>query len=258
MWTFTTDGFYSIVCKPGDAHLTVRARRAGDLDRLRQRWLPTLGPTILGKGTDYPARATCGRRELGDALLAMALDIDYPNFKSRLAETLGADHVAAAHRVWTALRGLEEPDADADQPPRGMRPAYGGVVVDVAGRQVLLREPQHHFGGYVWTYAKGRPLAGEDAWTCAQREIREELGCEVGAPRPIPGWFTGDTSATMFFLCVHARDVAAPEVDETASVRWVGWDEAEALIRLTTSRTGRARDLAVLQAARRLLQGGGR
>ena len=36
MWLFTTVGFFSVVQKPGTDKLTVRARVAPDLDRLRR------------------------------------------------------------------------------------------------------------------------------------------------------------------------------------------------------------------------------
>ena len=57
MWLFTTFGFFSIVQKPGQRHLCIRARSAADLDRLRARYLPALGPIETGTGTDYPHRA---------------------------------------------------------------------------------------------------------------------------------------------------------------------------------------------------------
>ena len=50
--------------------------------------------------------------------------------------------------------------------------AYGGVLIDPSGR-VLLREPTGHFGGYAWTYAKGRPDPGESPSDAALREGRE-------------------------------------------------------------------------------------
>lgn len=254
MWIFSQDGFFSIVRKPGDGDLTIRARCAADLDRLRERWLPTLGPTIHGGGTDYPVRARCAPRQLGDALLAMALDLDYPNFKDRLAATLGELHVQAAHAVWAAMRGIETAPAPDDGPPDGMRPAYGGVVVDGTGERVLMREPRGHFGGYVWTFAKGRPERGEDGPACACREIREELGCIVTGLLTIPGWFAGDTTATRFYLCRWQADAGRPDPGETAQVQWASWEEAAALIGQTTSRRGRERDLAVLAAARQLLR----
>jgi 8-oxo-dGTP diphosphatase len=47
--------------------------------------------------------------------------------------------------------------------------AYGAVIFNAKG-QVLLREPSGHFGGYVWTFAKGRPDAGESPAETAIRE----------------------------------------------------------------------------------------
>ena len=37
MWLFTTIGFFSVVRKPGETKLTVRARVAADLARLTER-----------------------------------------------------------------------------------------------------------------------------------------------------------------------------------------------------------------------------
>ena len=91
--------------------------------------------------------------------------------------------------------------------------AYGGVVIDEAGR-VLLREPKNHFDYYVYTFPKGRPDEGESPEQAALREVREETGVEA------------------------------------VSVCWVDGGEAEAQLAETTDAKGRARDLAVLAAAR--------
>ena len=48
MWLFTNFGFFSVVQKPGERDLTVRSRLRSDLERLRERYLPTLGPVISG------------------------------------------------------------------------------------------------------------------------------------------------------------------------------------------------------------------
>ncbi len=45
MWLFTKFGFFSVVQKPGEARLTVRARVAADLERLTDsEWMRTDGP----------------------------------------------------------------------------------------------------------------------------------------------------------------------------------------------------------------------
>ncbi|MEQ9569151.1 MAG: NUDIX hydrolase [Longimicrobiales bacterium] len=131
----------------------------------------------------------------------------------------------------------------------GVEVAYGGVVIDEQSR-VLLREPSDHYGGYVWTFAKGRPDPGDQPTDTALREVREELGVEAAIVAEIAGWFVGTTTDTrMFVMCpvVENGDFHG----ETARVRWVSFAEAEVLLAQTTSSTGRARDLAILEAARR-------
>ena len=41
MWLFTPIGFVSAVRKPGEQVLTVRARAPGDLENLRDTYMPT-------------------------------------------------------------------------------------------------------------------------------------------------------------------------------------------------------------------------
>jgi hypothetical protein len=61
--------------------LQVRTRRAQDLNRLRQDYLPELGKTIKLAGTDYEYRAYCTKAQWGAALARMADDIGYVKFK---------------------------------------------------------------------------------------------------------------------------------------------------------------------------------
>jgi hypothetical protein len=68
MWIFTTLGFFSIVQKRGTSCLTVRARAKGDLDALRERYLPALAPTSAKGGTDYPWRATVEHADFAEAM----------------------------------------------------------------------------------------------------------------------------------------------------------------------------------------------
>jgi hypothetical protein len=108
MWLITTSGFFSIVAKPGDAAesmLTVRGRAASDLDQLRERHLPELGPTIAGGGTDYPFRARAPKAAIGRAAAALVEDIDYANFKSRVEEDDSErEHIYSG--VWAELRRI--------------------------------------------------------------------------------------------------------------------------------------------------------
>ena len=82
MWLFTPIGFFSAVCKPGEQLLTVRARAPGDLENLRDTYMPELSPTQEHGGTDYPYRARISPGALGLGLMAVAEDLTYSNVKA--------------------------------------------------------------------------------------------------------------------------------------------------------------------------------
>src|SRR5262249_2362279 len=85
MWLITNFGFFSVVEKPGDndaGRLTVRARVKGDLETLRDRYLPEMGEITANAGTDYKYRAQVPRSAMARASAQIIDDIDYSNFKS--------------------------------------------------------------------------------------------------------------------------------------------------------------------------------
>lgn len=81
------------------------------------------------------------------------------------------------------------------------------------------------------------------------QEVREETGYEAEAVDELPGFFNGGTTTNAFFVMRHIGPPRRADW-ETASVRWVDFDAAEKLIARTTNAIGRARDLAILKAAR--------
>ena len=113
MWLFTTIGFFSVVQKPRQSGLTIRARVAADLDQLRERYVPSLSATIVGAGSDYPYRATVRHEEFAQALGQMARDITYANFKSEVARKAGHRREQTYGKVWRVLHELEEEPAGA-------------------------------------------------------------------------------------------------------------------------------------------------
>lgn len=104
MWIFTTTGFYSVVQKPGEMDLTVRARCAADLDHLRDRYMPQLSPTLHGGGSDYPYRAHISHPLFAAGLALMAFDITYPNFKDEIYRQHGIRREAVYTKVWALLK----------------------------------------------------------------------------------------------------------------------------------------------------------
>ena len=100
------EGFFSIVQKPGEHELCVRARSHNDLDRLRDTHMPALGPPSETPGHDYRYRAWIAREALAEGLAEIARSLAYSNFKSEVARRDAARaHVYAD--VWRALGEIQ-------------------------------------------------------------------------------------------------------------------------------------------------------
>jgi len=136
--------------------------------------------------------------------------------------------------------------------PRGKSIAYGGIVLDEAGENILMRKVAGSYGGYVWTYAKGRQDPGEDPTVTAIREVREELGINGKIHGTLPKWYEGDTSATAFYV-MQQQGEAFPHDKETETTKWIPLGEAEKYINKTTSSNGKRRDLSILEDIRKLV-----
>jgi len=102
MWIMTNNSYLSIVSKDcGPAELLVRARRAGDIEKV----FPNAKVT-LQTDSDYLYRAILPRDVVKQALAAMIDLIDYPNFKDSVEDrALHAAYVS----VWCAMAGLQHP-----------------------------------------------------------------------------------------------------------------------------------------------------
>lgn len=105
MWLFLPIGFFSVVQKPGDSFLTVRARVSSDLDNLRTL-VPELGETIHTPRNDYPYRATVSHEALAAGIGKLILAIDYDNFKAEVSRRQGFRRADVYHDVWAKVRGL--------------------------------------------------------------------------------------------------------------------------------------------------------
>jgi ADP-ribose pyrophosphatase YjhB (NUDIX family) len=261
MWLMTTFGFFSVVQKPDDkeaATLTIRSRVRSDLERLRDAYLPGTGAIIANAGSDYRYRAKAPHSEVSSAMAKIVADIGYVNFKDEVAQQQGKVRAAFYAKVWDVLYDLPDQKplgAPAPAPSvkttSGLKAAYGGVLLDEQMR-VLLREPKGHYDGYVWTFPKGRPDKGESPEEAALREVQEETGYSACIVSKLPGTFPGGTTVNEYFLMKPDGNPGKFD-DETASVIWATFDEAEKLISKTTNQTGRKRDCAVLDAVRSVL-----
>lgn len=262
MWLMTPFGFFSVVQKPDDKKaefLTIRSRVRGDLERLRDTYLPSMSDIVANAGSDYRYRAKAPRSEVSSAMAKIVSDIAYTNFKDEVAQRQGKVRAGLYGKVWQVLYELPDQQvvgkpasALSVKPTGGLKVAYGGVLVDEQNR-VLLREPKGHFDGYVWTFPKGRPDKGESPDAAALREVKEETGYSARIVSKLPGSFSGGTTVNEYFL-MEPDGKPGKLDDETASVVWATIDEAESLISKTTNLTGRKRDLAVLDAVRSVLR----
>jgi hypothetical protein len=112
MWIFTTIGFFSVVQKHGEDFLTVRARAASDLDRLRTQYLSDLLPTIVTKSADYHYRATISHGSFSRGMAAMCQNIHYDNFKNKVAKCMGYKREHVYEKVWTVVQELEKQELE--------------------------------------------------------------------------------------------------------------------------------------------------
>jgi 8-oxo-dGTP pyrophosphatase MutT (NUDIX family) len=126
--------------------------------------------------------------------------------------------------------------------------AYGGILFNSKG-QVLIRKPSGHYGGYHWTFAKGRPDGNEHPTETALREVEQETGHSAKIVGSVPGGFSGDTTTTHFYL-MHSNGHDAKKMDnETSETKWVHPKEAVGFLNQSATKAGRARDLKILNAS---------
>ncbi len=258
MWLISKYGFYSTVCKPEDdaEHtVTIRARVKNDLVALKKKFLPHLSKISADEGTDYKYRAKASQADFAIALLRMALDINYDNFKDAVADRQGMARSNLYHEFWDTLYQLQTsktdfcqntmPDTDMETPGEV---AYGGILFD-GKRRILLRKPTDEFDGYAWTFAKGRVKNRETAQQTAIREVLEETGYHAEIIGVVPGTFQGGTGSNEYFLMRPTGKPGPFDESETEAVKWAPQDKAVKLIGMTRNEAGRDRDLQVLLAA---------
>ena len=128
-----------------------------------------------------------------------------------------------------------------------MKKAFGGVLIDPAGR-VLLRKPAGLHKTRVWTFAKGKPLEGETAEQTALREVFEETGVRAKIVRQLVIPPSELELSDDYYLMVPLEETGQFDAETTAIV-WATREQADELISMTEDAERRLRDLKILRFA---------
>ena len=111
-------------------------------------------------------------------------------------------------------------------------PVVCAVIQDDAGRLLVAQRPAHKHLGLKWEFAGGKVESGETPEAALQREIKEELGCEIRLIRALPR-FHHDYGTVVIemipFVCALQPTGPAPHPHEHAAVRWVTRDELKTI-----------------------------
>ena len=168
MWLMTTRGFYSAVAHRDDPDkVMVRARTEDDLNALIEL-VPSDPEPIHTPNADYQWRIVVTAAEWAGALTALALDVDYPNFKNAVKSP---KHKTAYTRVWgtmyDALDDRARMWAEQDAEEMGDTPFVGyKSVEDWAGANGLTVDEAIEVGvtqdaeGTVWVPREADDLIG--------------------------------------------------------------------------------------------------
>ena len=128
-----------------------------------------------------------------------------------------------------------------------MKRAYGGVLINEAGR-VLLRKPRGLHKTRVWTFAKGKPEDGETPEQTALREVFEETGVRGKIIGKVGIAAEQADTHDEYFLMAPIEETGKFD-EETVAIVWATREEADELISMTEDPQRRMRDLKILQLA---------
>jgi ADP-ribose pyrophosphatase len=109
------------------------------------------------------------------------------------------------------------------------------VVVDNEDRLVMVRQYRRAADGVLLEIPAGTREPGEDAETCARREVLEETGYSAGRVERLGGFFTAPGFCTEFIECFLLTDLspghAAGDEDENIEIERLTFEEAQESIR---------------------------
>ncbi len=104
------------------------------------------------------------------------------------------------------------------------------VVVDRQDRLVMVRQYRRAADRVLLEIPAGTREPGEDAESCARREVREETGYTAGQVRRLGGFFSAPGFCTEYLDCFLLTDLTPGEPggedDENIEVEYLTYDEA--------------------------------
>jgi|GEM_PF-1605902 len=131
MWIASKNGFFSIVQHRDDPEqVLVRSRVKKDLEEVfpEDRILHT-------PGGDYHWRVFASKKEVGELLLQLMAELDYPNFKGRIANTPNQkDKLKAYHHIWSIMHDYGLKKFDKKNVYQGC--LMGGAIGDALGAPI--------------------------------------------------------------------------------------------------------------------------
>jgi 8-oxo-dGTP diphosphatase len=116
------------------------------------------------------------------------------------------------------------PETFTALPTRPPLPVVCAVIEDGRGHVLIAQRPAHKHLPLKWEFAGGKIEPNETPEAALEREICEELGCNIVVGRALPPFIHdyGDIAIEMYpFVCRLADGSAAPHPHEHASVRWI-------------------------------------
>jgi 8-oxo-dGTP diphosphatase len=111
-------------------------------------------------------------------------------------------------------------------------PVVCALIEDAAGRVLVAQRPAHKHLGGLWEFPGGKIEPGEKAEAALQREIAEELGCEIEVGAALAAVRYEYAELTIELRPFVARLVAGgapPESHEHQALRWVTAEEMATL-----------------------------
>jgi hypothetical protein len=142
MWIFTDTGFISAVRKPEyPGVFTVRSRDRESLESLAAKAQVEIKRSPNG---DYPYRVFVSDSSFIEWFLDRGGELQYSNFKNRVAQTRGKHFVSALHNVWEAMLAVEDDEArsplvDAD----GNHLSHSDATAQLGINEIFTKVPEN-------------------------------------------------------------------------------------------------------------------